>query len=328
MYFRYFLILSFSFLIGMVSASLWRRISVRKKLLLRGGIPLVGGICIWLAFVIASSLSFILYGKLSPQIMGIIFGSLIMFGFGIIDDCYELSVIVKFLVQIIATTVLIFFDVRTHIVYIPEMLNIIITYIWVLGITNAFNHLDVTDGIAGMTAAIVSLAFFLVAFLNGDVKIAILSLTLTGAILSFLIYNFPPAKIYMGNSGSHSLGFVLAAIALVISYASLGRKIALLSPILILGFPIFDTVFLILIRIIRKKLPFKKSNDHLALRFLALGYSKKKTLLFMSIWGLFFSLYGVIVSQVSNFLGITIVVFVILVSLILTKKMLKVAIDD
>ena len=131
----------------------------------------------------------------------------------------------------------------------------------------------------------------------------------------------------MGNSGSHFLGFTLAAVALAISYAPLERKIALLSPLLILGFPIFDTAFLILMRAKKGRLIFKKSNDHLALRFLRLGYSKNKTLLFMLILSLFFSLSGVCLSQVSNTLGIVIVALVIIVGLVLTKRMSRVSID-
>jgi len=287
---------------------------------------LIGGISMWLGFLAACFSSFFLYGKLLPQITGILISSFIMFLFGIIDDTYELSIIAKFLMQILATGLLVIFDIRTHIACIPDALNIIITFIWVLGITNAFNHLDVMDGVGGFMAAIVSLAFFIISILKGDVKSAILSLALAGAVCGFLIYNSPPAKIYMGNSGSHFLGFVLSAIALVISYASLEKRVALFSPLLILGFPIFDTAFLILTRISKKKLPFKKSDDHLALRFLALGYSKKKALLIMAGWGLFFALCGVIVSQVSNLWGIITVAFVVLTSLALTKKMGKIAI--
>jgi len=325
---NYYLILLTGFLTALASGFLLKRISLRKKLLMPGGIPLVGGISMWLGFFAACSLSLFLYGKLLPQITGILISSFIMFLFGMIDDTYELSIIAKFLVQILATGVLVFFDIRTHIAYIPDALNIIITFIWVLGITNAFNHLDVMDGVGGFTAMTVGLAFFIISVLNGDVKSSVLSLTLVGAVCGFLIYNFPPAKIYMGNSGSHFLGFVLSAIALVISYASLERRVALFSPLLILGFPIFDTAFLILTRIGKKKLPFKKSDDHLALRFLALGCSKKKALLLMAGWGLFFALCGVIVSQVPNLWGIITIAFVVLTSLALTKKMGKVAIDD
>jgi UDP-N-acetylmuramyl pentapeptide phosphotransferase/UDP-N-acetylglucosamine-1-phosphate transferase len=131
----------------------------------------------------------------------------------------------------------------------------------------------------------------------------------------------------MGNSGSHFLGFSLAAIALGISYAPMERKIALFSPLLILGFAIFDTAFLILMRVRKARSIFKKSNDHLALRFLCLGYSKNRALLFMLSLALFFSLSGVALSQVSNSLGIIIIVLVVMVGLALTKKMGRVSID-
>lgn len=277
-----------------------------------------------LSFLLASLLVFFVYRSLPQEVVGIIITSLIMLIFGVIDDLRELSIPAKFLVQIIAISLLIFFGIRTQIVYIGNIANIIITFIWVLGITNAFNHLDVIDGLASGTALIVSLAFFVISFLNGDIKTVILSLALAAAAFSFLIRNLPPARIYMGNSGSHFLGFVLAAIALVISYAPLERKIALLSPLLILGLPIFDTAFLILMRIAKKSLPFKKSNDHLALRLLAIGYSKKKTLLTMLSLCLFFSLCGILLSKVSNLFGITIIGFVVLVSLVLTIKMSKI----
>jgi len=287
------------------------------------GIPLIGGIGIGASFILVSLFSLAVYKYLSKEIIGLIASSGIMLAFGIIDDWHELSVWAKFLVQIIATTLLIFFGVRTQIVYIGNPLNIIITFIWVLGITNAFNHLDVMDGVAGATAIIVSLAFFLISVLNGDTTTAVLSLALAGAVLSFLIYNLPPARIYMGNSGSHLLGFILAAIALIISYAPLERKVALLSPLFILGLPIFDTSFLVLIRLINKNLPFKKSNDHLALRFLASGYSKKKVLFIMLGLCLFFCLSGIIISLASNSCGIGAVVFTAILSLAISIKMGK-----
>ncbi|PIP19995.1 MAG: hypothetical protein COX40_07070 [Candidatus Omnitrophica bacterium CG23_combo_of_CG06-09_8_20_14_all_40_11] len=323
---NYFLIVLSGFLAGMFFVFFLRKLALRYKVLMPQGIPLIGGIAMGLSFIFTCLLWFSLHKGLSQEARGIIVTSFIMLIFGAIDDRRELSVLAKFLVQIIATSLLIFFGIRTQIVYIGNLSNIIITFIWVLGITNAFNHLDVIDGLAAGTAIIVSLAFFIISLSNGDIKTAILSLSLAMAALSFLIYNFPPARIYMGNSGSHFLGFVLAAIALVISYAPLERKIALFSPLLILGLPIFDTAFLISMRIIKKSLPFKKSNDHLALRFLALGYSRKKTLLIMLTLCLFFSLCGILVSLVSNLSGITIIVFVGLVSLALTKKMSRVSV--
>jgi UDP-GlcNAc:undecaprenyl-phosphate GlcNAc-1-phosphate transferase len=206
--------------------------------------------------------------------------------------------------------------------------NIIITYVWVLAITNAFNHLDVLDGLASGVATLVGSSFFVISLMNQQSAIAILALSLSAATFGFLIFNFPPARIYMGNCGSHFLGFVLAAIALAISYAPLERKIALFSPLLILSFPIYDTAFLILMRTKQGKLPFKKSNDHLALRLLALGYSKKKALVIMLALGLFFCFSGVLLSQVSTTLGTVIIVITLILSLAITKKMGRISIDD
>lgn len=323
---NYLFITLSGFFLGMFFIFILKRFILIHKKLNSKGIPLIGGIGMGLSFVSVSFVGSFLFQGLSKETIGIIASSIIMLVFGVIDDLKELSVIAKFLVQIIATSLLILFGIRTQIIYIGNIVNIIITFIWVIGVTNAFNHLDVIDGLAGSTAMIVSLAFFTVSLLNGDVRTVILTLALTGAIVSFLVYNLPPAKVYMGNAGSHFLGFILAAIALVISYAPLERKIALFSPILILGLPIYDTFFLMWIRVRKKRSIFKKSNDHLALRFLALGYSRRRVLLTMLTLCLFFSICGILVSQLSNLLGITIIASAILMTFVLTNKMSKVQI--
>jgi len=244
----YLLIFLISFFSGIAFEAALRKISLRYNLLIPKGMPLTGGIGIGLSFCIACLIGFFAWGNLSRQALGLLASACLMLIFGVIDDWRELSIWAKFLAQIIATIFLIAFGIKTQIVHIGDILNLIITFIWVLGISNAFNHLDVLDAVAGLTAAIVSISFLVIAIFNHNHIITILSLAMIGAILSFLIYNFPPAKIYMGNSGSHFLGFTLAAMALLISYAPLERKIALLSPLFILGLPIFDTFFLILIR--------------------------------------------------------------------------------
>lgn len=323
----YLLIVLNGFFLGLLFIFLLKKLALRQKLLICKGVPLVGGMAIGLSFVLATGFALLVHGGLSREAMGIIFTAFIMLVFGVIDDVWELSIIAKFAVQIIAAALLILFGVRTQIIYIGHTLNIIITLLWVLGITNAFNHLDVMDGLAGSAAAIIALAFSILTILNADIKIIIPALTLTGAICSFLLFNFPPAKIYMGNSGSHLIGFVLAAIALNISYASMERKIALLAPILILGLPIFDTAFLIFMRMLQERSPVKKSNDHLALRFLKKGHSKNKTLIFMLGFGLVCASCGIVLTRVSNFAGLIIVVSVALLSLSVAKNMGKVVID-
>ena len=324
---NYTLIVLAGFLLSALFISIFSKIVAKYNILKLKDIPLVGGIGMGISLVIVSLTVLFLQRAMSVEIFGIILSSMLMLVFGVIDDWRELSILAKFLVQIIAATILIIFGIRTQIMHIGCFLNVAVTYIWILAITNALNHLDVLDGLAAGIAILAGLAFFIISHLNHQGTIAILSLTLTTASLGFFIFNFPPARVYMGNCGSHFLGFTLAAIALGISYAPLERKIALAAPLLILGFPIFDTLFLILMRLSRNRVPFKKSNDHLALRFLTLGYSKKRALLIMLAWSLLFSCCGVLISQLSNFWGIVIIIIALVISLAITRRMSRISVD-
>jgi UDP-GlcNAc:undecaprenyl-phosphate/decaprenyl-phosphate GlcNAc-1-phosphate transferase len=313
------------FLLGIIILFWLRRSALKYKFLTPNGIPFVGGIAIGAAFLLTCLL--VLSPNIFNQAKGFFWAALIILIMGIIDDFRELSILAKLLIQAIATSLLILFGISTQIVYIGNVANIIITFIWVLGITNAFNHLDIVDGLAIATAVTISFAFFIISFLNGDIKAATLSLALAGAGLSFLIHNLPPAKVYMGNSGSHFLGFVLAAVALLISYAPLERGVALFTPLVILWLPIFDTSFLVFIRMSKKRLPFNKSNDHLVLRLLAIGFSKKKALLILFALGIFFACSGVLLSQVPNWLGVSIFALIILLSLYVSYRMSRVEVS-
>lgn len=322
-----FLVIVISFLLSLGLTSLFRKISSKRNVLMHNGMPVSGGVAIALAFSAAVAFSFLCYGQISLAAAGIVLSALLLLVFGVIDDWLELSVTMKFLFQILGVALLVFFGVKTRIVYIGNFLNLLITFVWVLGIANAFNHLDVMDGVAAVTAGLAGAGFFVISLLQGDSQTMILALALIGAVCGFLLFNLPPAKIYMGNSGSHFLGFVLAAIAMVISYAPLERKIALAAPLLVLGLAIFDTSFLILIRLLKGKLPFNKSNDHLVLRFLAIRASKKLTLFIVFFWGLLFALSGIAVSMLPNLWAGLTVSLTIIITLVMLFKMSKVKID-
>lgn len=316
------------FFLGIVFIVLFRNISLKYNILTSKGISSIGGISMGVAFFFAS-LAALFVGIIEKEvILGILIPSIVMLFFGIIDDKEELSVRQKFFTQAIAAALLILFGIKTEIVYIGKLANIIITFIWIIGITNAFNHLDIMDGLAAGTVIIVAGAFLAAAVFNKDVTIAFLSSALVGIVFSFLILNLPPARIYMGNSGSHFLGFILSAIALAINYASLEKKTALLSPIFILGFPIFDTAFIMLMRQRKGKSVLMKSNDHIALRLLKLGYSKSKALFLILLLALFFTLNGIMLSRFSNFMGCIIIGVVVLTVLLLTLRMSKVVVND
>lgn len=293
----------------------------------RGSIPLVGGIGIAASFAITLLVVRRLGAPLPPGIGGMLLASSLMLAFGVIDDLLELSVWAKFFVQAVAASVLVYSGVKTRIIFLGDWLNILVTVVWVMGITNAFNHLDVIDGLAAASAAMVGAAFCALSLLNADPGTAFLSLALTAAVTAFLAYNLPPARIYLGNAGSHFLGFVLAAIALLISYAPLERKAALFSPLVILGLPILDTAFLIVVRLIKKTSPFLKSNDHLAFRFLMLGYSKRQALAGLCALCVFFVLCGIVVSQASNLVALAAALAAFLAGIYFCVQMSKVRVD-
>lgn len=318
----------FGFCLSFIIVFISRSVALNKNWLLSNGVPLVGGIAIAFTFLILSLLSFSILNGATKVINGIIIASFLMFLFGLFDDFKELSVKAKVIVQIVAVFLLILCGVKSRIVYIGSHLNALITFVWVIAIINSFNLLDVMDGVAGVIALIVSIAFFVISLLNNDIIACVLSLILMSVLCGFLMFNFPPAKIYMGNSGSHFIGFLLASVALLLSYAPFERKVALLSPIIILGFPIFDSLFLVSMRIKRKRMIFKKSEDHLVLRFLKLGYTKKRTLFVMFSLSIFYSICGILLSQVSNFFAIITTIFVILISLLIAFRMSKVSVHD
>jgi UDP-GlcNAc:undecaprenyl-phosphate GlcNAc-1-phosphate transferase len=148
-----------------------------------------------------------------------------------------------------------------------------------------------------------------------------------GALASFLIFNKPPAKIYMGNSGSHLVGFILAAVAPLISYAPMEHAMALATPILILGLPVFDTAFLMLMRMQKGRNVFLKSDDHLALRFLKKGYSKVRALSVMLTLGVYFALSGIFLTQAPKVSAAVVIIVAGVIGLCFITDMRKVLID-
>jgi len=318
-----------SILSSVILIALFKKLSLKNNVLTVQGIPLIGGIGMALAFLIAMFL--FLHGSpkgwVKPELWGVVLASMIVLAAGVVDDVKELSVAQKFLIQTLAAFVLIFSGVRTHIFVVGVGLNVLFSFLWIVGITNAVNLLDVMDGLAAAAAIPILLCFSVASFLKNDAITFAVSLTLAGAVLGFLIFNLPPAKVYMGNSGSHFLGLLLAAIALSVHYAPTAEKaIALFSPFLILGFPIFDTLFLVLMRIKKGKSAFSKSNDHLALRYLKQGHSKMKTLALMLAVSFFYVGCGFVLGRVSNAMAVVVLVITVLFSLFIALNMSNVEI--
>jgi UDP-GlcNAc:undecaprenyl-phosphate GlcNAc-1-phosphate transferase len=224
-------------------------------------IAYLGGVAIYLSFLLALSFSF----RFDQELLGLLLAGTIILLLGLIDDLGFLKTWAKVAGQLIAVLVL----VKSGI-----FIKLVLTFLWLVGMINAFNIIDVMDGLSGGIALFAALAFFSVSLLNGRVTIAIVAVTLVGSLLGFLRYNFTPAGIYLGDTGSMFLGFMIGALAINGSYTE-KDVLGFLAPVVILGIPIFDTLQVIVARW-RRGIPFYRgSPDHYALRLRAAGLSVK-----------------------------------------------------
>lgn len=285
-------------------------------------IPRLGGLAIYLAFMIAVC-SMLDFGK---EIVGLLLGGTFIVIVGIIDDFISLPAKVKLLGQILAACILVAFDIRIDFITDPfgdfiflEYLAIPVTIFWIVGITNTVNLIDGLDGLAAGVSTIATVTILLVALQSGDLPVVFLTAALAGSSLGFLHYNFNPARIFMGDTGSMFLGYMFAAIS-VIGAVKSAATIALIVPILALGLPILDTTFAI-VRRYRGGVPiFKPDKGHLHHRLLAMGFSQRQAVLLMYVFSAFLGLAAIALTEVSTSVAVMIVVFVAVIILFGAKK--------
>ncbi len=248
----------------------------------RGAVPYLGGVAILAAFILSLTwirvLTHFPTGTLKST-RGIFLGALIVALIGLVDDCRGgLHYRTKFFLQAVAAWVLILFDVRIKFAH-PEWLANALTLLWVIGITNAFNIIDIMDGLAGGVAAIASLAFLFISLPTEEIYVNFASAALAGACMGFLPYNLSDKnRIFMGDAGSLTLGYILSALSMGTSYTKI-NNMGLFAPLLILALPIYDTALVMILRIRKGQSPFLGSKDHFPLRLLAMGFAHKQILL-------------------------------------------------
>jgi UDP-GlcNAc:undecaprenyl-phosphate GlcNAc-1-phosphate transferase len=250
--------------------------------------PLLGGVSLYLAFILVG----LLYIPFTPQWKSILIGSSIIFFIGTIDDIRPLSSTVRLFGQISAG-----FIVMSQGLLVSFLPNnwwgsigaVIITLIWILGIINATNFADGVDGLAAGIIVIAALFFFLITLHLEQYHVSLLCTILIGCGLGFLVFNFKPAKIYLGDGGSTFLGFLIASIALYGEWSSRGPIIALGIPVLILGVLIFDMIYITFSRIrnghvnsFREWLDYT-GRDHFHHRLINLGFSERNSVIFIYI---------------------------------------------
>ncbi len=248
--------------------------------------PRLGGLAIYIAFLVA----FIMVVPKNMLTIGILVGGTIMVIIGVIDDKKPLSAKVKFLGQLVAAILVVMvFGLKVEFINLPfdgvvtfGWLGIPFTILWIIGVSNAINLIDGLDGLAAGVSAIATSTIFIMSLMIGNYTVSFLSIILLGAIIGFLFFNFYPAKIFMGDSGSLFLGFMLASMSILgFKYVTL---FAFIMPILILGVPISDTFFAIIRRMVHKKPISEADKNHLHHRLLQTGLSHRQTVI--TIYGL------------------------------------------
>lgn len=275
--------------------------------------PRIGGLAIFASFLIG----FLILIPESDYTWAILTGAFIIIVTGVLDDMYELSAKIKLLGQIAAALVVVMGGVYVEFINLPfggvlefGMFGVPLTLLWIIGITNSINLIDGLDGLASGVSSIVLLTITIIAFMDGNLFIISLASILLASTLGFLVFNFYPAKIFMGDTGALFLGYMIAVISLL-GFKSV-TLFSLAIPIIILAVPIFDTVFAIIRRLVNKQPLSSPDKSHLHHCLLRLGLSHRTAVL--SIYGIsaVFSLSAILLTQATLWVSLLIVVFVVL----------------
>jgi UDP-GlcNAc:undecaprenyl-phosphate/decaprenyl-phosphate GlcNAc-1-phosphate transferase len=239
-------------------------------------VPLLGGAAIYIAFIIA--LLFFGDRRYINEVVGIFVGATLMSLMGVVDDRWGLGSYVKLAGQLAAAGVLIYSGVQIRLFY--NWLDIAVTVAWVVGITNAFNLLDNMDGLSGGIAMIAAVFFTLLAAMGHQYLVGVLAAALAGACAGFLVYNWNPAHVFMGDTGSLFLGFLLAAVGIKLRFPSNSETITWMIPVLVLALPIFDTTLVFISRLRQGKNPLTTpGKDHVSHRLAVLTGSRREAVL-------------------------------------------------
>jgi UDP-GlcNAc:undecaprenyl-phosphate GlcNAc-1-phosphate transferase len=264
-------------------------------------VPYLGGVAIVSAFSLVILVADLIHPAAADRgalavALGLGMGLALM---GLIDDLRGVPVWLRLALEVGAGVVVYATGTRAHLAGAGLSLDAVVTVIWVVGITNAFNLLDNMDGLSAGVAAIASFWLFVVGLVNGQYFVAVLSLALVGCAIGFLRHNRFPARIYMGDAGSLYLGFMLSILTLHLrSYATL--RLTFLVPVTVLAVPIFDTALVVVTRLVHRRSPFHGGQDHTSHRLVFLGLPVPAAVALIYALTMATGWLGVIMSQVSR----------------------------
>jgi UDP-GlcNAc:undecaprenyl-phosphate GlcNAc-1-phosphate transferase len=257
-------------------------------------VPYLGGLAIFMAFLLTVGV----LTDFGQETLGLLLSGSIALMVGLIDDFGAMSASQKLLGQTLAALVLVKSGTYIKLEFLPLWVAIPLTVFWILAVTNALNIIDILDGLASGVGVIAALSIAIANFMAGRNSVAFLCIVLAGAILGFLRHNFHPAKIYLGDAGSLFIGFMLAALSMNAGYTR-ANLLAVISPVLILGIPLFDLTLVMWIRW-RSGIPVMKgSPDHFALRLRRLKLSVRETAVTTYIVGALLSFVALLLSQIT-----------------------------
>ncbi|MDQ6600356.1 MraY family glycosyltransferase [Bacillus salipaludis] len=276
--------------------------------------PRLGGLAIYVSFI----LGLLLMHPDSQYHAAIVVGSVIILAAGILDDIYELSAKIKFLLQISAALIVVYWGgVHVDFINLPfggnlyfGAMSVPITVIWIVGVTNAINLIDGLDGLAAGVSSIALITISAMAIVMGDPYVMTMGAILLASTLGFLIFNFHPAKIFMGDTGALFLGYMIAVLSL------LGFKnvafISFVVPVIILGVPISDTFFAIVRRLYNKNPLSAPDKSHLHHCLLKLGFTHRQTVLLIYAMSAMFGLAAVIFTMTTVWGSILMLIIILL----------------
>lgn len=278
--------------------------------------PRLGGLAIFLGAFLGA-----LY--LQPHhehLPEILLGAVVIIITGALDDRFGIRPVVKLAGQLIAASFLVSSGLIIEKITLPFIgmidlgfISVLVTFLWVVGITNAINLIDGLDGLATGVTTIALSSLFIMAIIDAQIMVAYLCIVLIGANLGFLYHNFYPAKIYMGDTGSNFLGYMIAAISML----GLFKNIALFSfiiPVIVLAVPIFDTFFAIVRRAYHKTGIMKPDNKHIHYQLIRAGYSHRQSVLIVYAFSALFGMLAILFSKaaIATSLIITLLILVLL----------------
>jgi len=242
----------------------------------------MGGLAIFLGFL----LSVLLFADIDRQLQGILLGCVIIVATGALDDLISLNAWVKLFLQILAAVVAVLHGVEISVLANPVLwsakeyvilggLSIPITILWIVGITNSVNLIDGLDGLAVGVSTISSLTMLVIALVVSDSTVVIVLAALVGACVGFMPYNLNPAKIFMGDTGSLLLGYVLATMS-ILGLFKFYAVVSFAVPLLAIAVPLFDTVFAFCRRLLKGQSPMHADRGHFHHRLIDMGLSQKQ----------------------------------------------------